>query len=268
MDLDSIQTHDILNSFPDKNDYCLSIDNYLNIEKMYQNKYTMLKYYRIIQPYEHRMELREGTTIRYSKNMDHLSCSSIITKVNYFKKTKIRSIILRAHNEKGKDKWEIRPEIYHIFVYNPSVSKFSRHLYRTDTDVFQYLTNYDKNKNETSVFDNKKLMNELLGLDGIDNMDDVDNIDNIDNTSEYSIDNDVKPLRGSKVINAVEDLLVHNKNYSKYDNYDIDKLFDEYKERTDKNKPKKKKNNKKNKKNRTKDVDMEELLMSLLGEMN
>lgn len=265
MDLDSINVYDIINSFPDENDYCLSIDNYIDIEKMYRDKYNELNYYRIIQPYEHRMELKKGITIRYSKNIDHVSCSAYILKVKYNNKTKIKSLLLKARNDKAGDVWEIDPQIYHIFVYNPTVNKFSRDIYRSGGDVFKYLTDLEDKKLEYNPFEDKELMAQLMGdtiqddsilnnLIGNEQRYETNTNQKIDRNINDNTKNKTKTVKkpktnvktniqpnSRKVIKSIEDLLEENemnKTNEKYGN-DIGSLLNEYKRRTKKkSKPK------------------------------
>jgi hypothetical protein len=144
--MDSITLDDILGSFSTSNDE--REEKLVGIEKSYRREHTLLNYYRLLNPFFYRDELTPGVVIRYSGRIDHISCASRIIKVDYsLDKKRIVQLRLVGLN-KGDDSeiWEIYPELYYIFKYNPSVTKIRRDLYKMGITKVSDIKNPDNHE--------------------------------------------------------------------------------------------------------------------------
>lgn len=127
--MDEITVDDIIGSFPvDNNEREKRLEG---VEELYRSEHNVLHYYNLVNPELYYSELKAGTVIRYSSRVSHLSCASRVIKVYLNADKTIGQLKLVAINKGNNSEiWEIYPELYYIFKYNPTITKLRREFYK------------------------------------------------------------------------------------------------------------------------------------------
>lgn len=123
--MDEYTFDDIIGSFPaNDNEREKRLEG---IDDLYRAEHPVLNYYYLINPLLYRDELKPGSVIRYSSRIDRLSCASRIIKVKLNPDKTVKEFKLVAINKGTESEiWEIYPELYYIFKYDPKSTRLGR----------------------------------------------------------------------------------------------------------------------------------------------
>jgi hypothetical protein len=171
--MDNITLDDIIGSFPTDNDE--REKRLEGIEEMYRDQHNVLNYYHLINPFLYREELKPGVVIRYSSRIDRLSCASRIIQVFYSPNKVVSQLKLVAINKGNNSEiWEIYPELYYIFKYDPKVTKLRRAFYQAgltteelqdpENELRQSVMRNEARKKQTRK--TKRVINNIVKNDG------------------------------------------------------------------------------------------------------
>lgn len=143
---------DILNSFTDDPD---DPNEYMEAYQNYRRRYSRLSRYNILMPYQYASEIKPGVLIRYSERIDKISPAVRVIKVHKdaitskIVKLVIKNIEQRDSNNDNLDSStrDLYPDMYYVFKYDPSGSKFNRQLRQAIGDT----SNLEDPKIEQSI---------------------------------------------------------------------------------------------------------------------